>query len=468
MSSHQLTPAAKLENAAALASALGLSMSDAASALEVRLVVTFDPMDPVARHLSEETIALLARTVTHVSNSAQSEIDGEIVIGAAAPRTSSVVLYVDVTENFAAIGRSRIRATACHDSPRFLLLMTACYAAAGILYHTLSRAFPFTVPNPLVLDFASIGIDRTLLGRRVDLKCTYMAGAGAIGNGFLWAARHLNFHGELNIVDDDTVSSGNLNRQIWFTADDINDPKVERLVAHAQASFPSLTLLPRRCRLQELPERSGAWLQRLIVAVDSRRARRSLQNEFPGEVFDASTTDIREIVLHRNKQPGELACMSCIYEPDRDEQSREQHIAEHLGVSVSEVQSERVSAQTARLIAARYPELDPGALEGAAYDTLFKQLCSEGKLEPVPGKTIVAPFAFVSVLAGAFLALEVVRRAGNSGVDGEYNYWRVSPWSPPLARRRTLRERQPGCEFCGNPILQSVNRSLWLKAEAGV
>ena len=30
--------------------------------------------------------------------------------------------------------------------------------------------------------------------------------------------------------------------------------------------------------------------------MDSRRARRELQNELPAEVFDASTTDIREVV----------------------------------------------------------------------------------------------------------------------------------------------------------------------------
>jgi hypothetical protein len=83
--------------------------------------------------------------------------------------------------------------------------------------------------------------------------------------------RHLNLHGELNVDDDDTVSSGNLNRQVWFNADDIGHAKVERLVAHAKDSLPFLISLPRRCRLQDLPERSGAWLQRLIAAVDSLR-----------------------------------------------------------------------------------------------------------------------------------------------------------------------------------------------------
>ena len=205
------------------------------------------------------------------------------------------------------------------------------------------------------------------------------------------------------------MSSGNLNRQIWFNTDDIRWPKVDRLVMKAQQQFPRLTLVPRQCRLQDLPEKSdGPWLRRLIVAVDSRRARRELQNEFPGEIFDASTTDIREVVVHHHAQLTTQACLSCIYEPDEEEFSREQHIAEHLGVSVEDVRSERISVSAAQSIAARFPALAATNLAGTAYDTLFKKLCAESQLQTPAGRTILAPFAFVSVLAGTLLALEIV------------------------------------------------------------
>ena len=71
----------------------------------------------------------------------------------------------------------------------------------------------------------------------IDLEHTFIAGAGAIGNGFLWAARHLNFRGQLSIADDDAVSAGNLNRQIWFQTDDIDSPKVDRIVAKGSAAL---------------------------------------------------------------------------------------------------------------------------------------------------------------------------------------------------------------------------------------
>jgi hypothetical protein len=193
-------------------------------------------------------------------------------------------------------------------------------------------------------------------------------------------------------------------------------------------------------------------LRRLLVAVDSRRATRELQNEFLREVFDASTTDIREIVLSYNKQLTEYACLSCIYEPDAEEVLREKHIAENLGVSVDDVRSERIDLATAQIIAARFPGLIVGDLVGKAYDTLFKKLCAESKLLTPAGRAIVAPFAFVSVLAGTLLALEIVRRLGSGESATDFKYWRVSPRHPLLGRRRVLRSQQPNCAFCQNPL----------------
>jgi hypothetical protein len=289
-----------------------------------------------------------------------------------------------------------------------------------------------------------------------------LAGAGAIGNGLLWVARHLDIRGRLEIADDDHVESGNLNRQVWFGTEDIGLNKVERLVLKAQPFFRSLTLVPRPMRVQDLPEKCpGAWLRRLIVAVDSRRARRQLQNELPGEIFDASTTDIREVVIHYNRQPTAEACLSCIYEPDAEELSREQHIADHLGVSVDAVRRERISAAAATVIVERFPALADMNLVGTAYDTLFKKLCGEGLLKTAAGRRVIAPFAFVSVLAGALLAVELVRRLGAGRSERNFNYWRVSAWHAPLARRRILRPRQTGCSFCDSHMLARVNAQLW-------
>ena len=458
-----LTPEARKENALTLAAALGISVESASQALDVDIVVCADLSDPLAQDIGKHVCDLLKRTVRRASMGETGEVaHAKLVIGALRTEPHARNLYLNVHETYASVTSEPGPLEPCASIPPLCRLLTACYAAAALVYRATGSALPSTVPDPLIFRFADLGVELDALSEPIELGHAYLAGAGAIGNGLLWAARHLNFRGRLEIVDDDHVSSGNLNRQIWFETDDITKPKATRLAALAQPYFPSLELVSRQCRLQELPERSDkAWLPRLIVAVDSRRARRELQNEFPGEVFDASTTDIREIVIHHHQQPTALACLSCIYEPDEAEVSREHHIAEHLGVTVEEVRSERISPASAALIAARFPGLSTEEIAGVAYDSLFKTLCSTRQLGTLTDKRILAPFAFVSVLAGALLAVELVRCLGPRPSTTESNYWRVSPWHPPLARRRILRARQPHCGFCADRIKSIVNGNLW-------
>lgn len=463
MPDHFLTPEARWENATALATAVGLSVSDAAEALDLSILITIDPTDDTASRIAHETSQLLRRTVRQVSlNTIEENVAAELVIGSAVPATAAEHLYLGVFPDDAVIVQERHTAATCVPTLSILVQLISCYASAATLCRALNRALPFALPDPFILKFDQMGIDWNAISAPIELENAYIAGAGAIGNGFIWGARHLNFRGLLNIVDDDIVSSGNLNRQIWFQPDDIGLPKVDRLVERAQIHFSQLKLVPNKCRLQELPSKSSApWLRHLIVAVDSRRARRELQNEFPGEVFDASTTDIREIVVHYNNQPSALACLSCIYETDEEEVTREKHIARHLGVSVDEVRTDRISSSAAQRIAVKFRGLLPDNLRGVAYDTLFKALCAEGQLQTAEGKRVVAPFAFVSVLAGTLLALEVVRRLGPGSHSRDFNYWRLSPWHPVDERRRITRQGQSGCAFCANPIFKKINMELW-------
>jgi hypothetical protein len=460
-----LTPEAHRENATTLAAALGLTLDSASKALELHVTVTADPSDSVADFVAAQVCALLCRTVRQVSRTLTGPTtDCELIIGAADFRTSASKVFVGVKDDRAIIGQDRQAQPKSDPIPQIFGLLAACYACAATIYRATGSRLPFAPTDPFVLRFAELGIDRSELSKPIELNHTYMAGAGAIGNGLLWAAQYLDVRGQLDIVDDDYVSAGNLNRQIWFGSDDVGKLKVDRLVSLAQPHFPKLTLIPRASRLQQLPEKSsGPWLKRLIVAVDSRRARRALQNEFPGEVFDASTTDIREIVLHHHAEPTAHACLSCIYEPDSDEFTRERHIADHLGVGLDDVRSERISQRAASIIVNRFPSIEPNAIIGTAYDSLFKQLCSEGALGKIDDKRVVAPFAFISVLAGALLALELVRRLNGGMHDQDFNCWHISPWYPPLPRKRVLRSRQPGCTFCGQPILASVNAALWAR-----
>ena len=56
-----------------------------------------------------------------------------------------------------------------------------------------------------------------------------------------------------------------------------------------------------------------------------------------------------------------------------------------------------------------------------AFDRLFKQLCAADTLTTPEERQVLAPFAFVSALAGVLLTMECLR-LNNGEVDT--NYWK--------------------------------------------
>lgn len=469
MSNLALNPAVRLENARALASAIGLDdIERAAQLLDISVLVTASPDDCAAHALANDIKTLLSRTVTCVAlTPPHSPCSIEITIGAVEPKSRSPRLQVNVDQQTCQIGHSYVEGGYFVGIHPLYRKLVACYAAAVALKFALGDRLPLTVPNPLILDFSSLGIDPSSLDQKIDLGNAYMAGAGAIGNGSLWAFQDLHLHGQLHIVDFDKVEDKNLQRQIWFDEHDVGELKSKRLVMKAQQSFTHLKLIPRVGRLQDLEERcSGPWLRKLIVAVDSRRGRRLLQDEAPCEVFDASTTDIREVVLHYHRQPTDDACLACIYREDAAERDFESHIAEKLGVPLAKVRELLIDIDAATIIASRYASSirEPSQIIGIPYETLFKSLCSEGSLVADHAHPpVVAPFAFVSALAGVMLAFEIVRRHTYGNHENAFNYWRISPWHPPHDRLRRLVPAITNCSFCANELVRETVRALWAK-----
>ena len=127
------------------------------------------------------------------------------------------------------------------------------------------------------------------------------------------------------------------------------------------------------------------------------------------------------------------------------------------------ISNERIDARIARILAAKHTGLDEAALVGKAFDSLFRELCGEQTLLLPTGEQVLAPFAFVSNLAGALLALELARfESGKRFQDGR-NYLFLSPWAPPHAHARRTRPRLPNCEFCGRPTAREALETVWPK-----
>ncbi len=454
----------KRENALSLAQIVGVAENEAAELLNTTAVITFDPKESQASELADWVARMLERTIEHVSTNSGAEagLAAEIVIGRGIPRFSIPRVYVWFSGRTVHVGWKSGR-HAGDILPRISLILGACYTCAATLKTILGERLPFPVPEEYVVNIDELlGDDAEIIDTEVDFDEAFLAGAGAIGNGFIVGLSALSAKGTLHIADDDSVSAGNLQRCLLFDEKDNGAKKVDVLAKAAEALMPMVKAIPEAVRLADVPENNGKnWLKRLVVTVDSPRARRQLQSEFPGEVFDASTTTAEEIVFHFHKQPTDGACLACVYENTPDENAHAEHIAETLGVTLEMVQKERISAVAANMIQKQYPRIIPSDIIGVPYDTLFKELCSAQKLVTSEGAQVLTPFAFVSTLAGALLALEFVRRTGRGNHNNLFNYWRISPWFTPIPKLRSKMPNRRDCEFCAQPIFADIIQQFW-------
>jgi len=452
------------ENAKTLATLLGINEEEATQRLSLRIAVTLDSKMTAARELGTHVIEMLRRTIEYVGPGDLSLFAVEIIIGGCEPTTTAPLRVYAGEEGGDFVIRETAPLAKCDLAiPRPLIVIAACYLSAAAIRVALGPTFPFRNTAPISLSWQSLfGPVIERLKQPLHIVETYLAGAGAVGHGFLYTLQYLDVRGSLYVTDPKMVTPGGLNRCLLFGPDDVGFPKASRICEVSQPLFPQLTLIPINKELDEARKLRGKefLIEKLIVGVDSRRVRRSLQSSLPGAVFDASTTDITEAVLHFNSQPTELACLSCVYPENERERKHEDNVAEALGLTVDEVRAGFISPLVAAKICSKYTELTPQDVVGRAFDTVYKELCGVGKLKTVGGQQVLAPFSFVSVLAGAYLAIEFAIRSTASG-DDRFNYWRISPWHNPVPLLQQVRPRDLSCEFCGNEVMRRVMQQLW-------
>ncbi|MFO1144403.1 MAG: ThiF family adenylyltransferase [Amaricoccus sp.] len=450
---------ASQQNAMMLASLLGVDEREASNRLKRTILITTEPGWKSSWGI--ELGRIISRTVEVSFNQDGGPPDLEIVVGAARPRTSAKRLFADMDAAAAVLATNPVEAGT--GKPHGLYAAAAaCAAAAAAVWAAIDDLALPQVRLPARFDFRQLGVPEGALDRPLELRHAAVVGAGAVAHGFLHAARHLDLAGELAIVDPKVVQSGILNRCVYPSESDVHRDKALSLAERAQGDFARLQLQPyvmdfkTYVRGLELPPETA------FVTVDSRRARRSIQLEVPRRIVEASTTDARGVVVHSNVLPTEHACLACIYRHVPEEHAREQSIAEGLGVRVTDVQAGLITADVAALISQTHPAISPGAITGMAFDSLFRQLCSEQALATPEGQQVLAPFAFVSAWAGVLMAVEMLR----SFTGVATNYWSVDPWNLPLSRGRVRRPRHPDCQFCSNPEYDPIVRELWSRTTA--
>jgi hypothetical protein len=445
---------ASQENAMMLASLLGIEEGEAAERLN-RLIVITAPEDPAGRYWAAEIGALLERTV-NVSLAPDPEACVELVIAPAEARTEITKVYAAIDRDKAVVDLVPVIARGPAPHPLFAAVAASPIAAAVLSQAIDSDGLP-QMNLPVTIAFSQLGIPHEALNEKIDLTGSVLVGAGAVGHAFLRTLRYVDARGVLPIIDPKRVGDGNSNRCLYLTDDDIRKEKAAALALNAQPDFTAVEFKPFFEEFQSYVEREGMQ-DTVIVTVDSRRVRRNIQLQAPGRVFDASTTDIRAVVVHSHEQPTECACLGCIYRHIPNENVREQAIADGLGIQLAMVKESLISPAAAALIAARSPGITASQIEGKAYDSLFKQLCGQQALKTPEGRQVLAPFAFVSGLAGALLVVEMLRfKAGLASS----NYWQVNPWGAPIALLRKTYPRADDCDFCSKPEFLKFAQEHW-------
>ncbi len=305
----------------------------------------------------------------------------------------------------------------CGDSNNpFGAGLAACLAAADVfrqvflpgaeLEHDLEVAIPVVCGS---------GDDTDVTG---DVGRLVLAGAGAIGNAAVWALSHAKVSGSIEIVDNESIDLGNLQRYVLAERDDENKPKAEFLAAKFTDALKADAY---KCRLAEFLERRGYKTDVLLLALDSASDRCAAQASLPRRIANAWT------------QPGDLgvsvhnftkgACVNCLYQPDGQQRSEDVIIAESFGVSdrlmdIRELlhKKEGVTRSLLESIAVArgivLEKLLP--FEGRSLRDLYSEGFCGGAVIAldeigVPADDVHVPLAHQSALAGVLLAATAVR-----------------------------------------------------------
>jgi hypothetical protein len=356
--------------------------------------------------------------------------------------------------------------------------IAACLAAANIFRHVFTDSPLDDVINVSVLDLDPQATEphNPELGR-IDFGQVFLVGAGAIGNGFLWAlSRSLDLKGRLNVIDHDRIDLFNIQRYVLTNLQDKGVSKVQKAI-DLFAQHPGIEVNPIPQKWEEYVSRLQAdqWLFDTVVsALDTPGDRINLQASLPKWVVNAWTGTGDAGVSHHDFNND--ACMACLYMPTEAVANEDQLIAQALGFTQDQatLMEIRTKIETAWLIDKIFLERISTSkdvpidkllsFEGQTLRSLYSHgVCSGAVMElangPVTERAEV-PMPFQSALAGILEAAMLVAHAGGFiclPTMTRINLMKPFPkycgfsWNPPKSSR---------C-FCNDIDFQDIYREKY-------
>jgi hypothetical protein len=369
------------------------------------------------------------------------KIDVAIGIGGA----PSVVASKTVVVGFAS-GVARIDCGVA-DGPEDVLaaLVAACFGAAQAFLYVAAAAGAPLWPNA---PFA-FRLPARAPSDAIDLGTVHLAGIGAIGSALVYGLAHLACSGTVVPIDADRVDWTNLQRYVLMSAADVGLIKVD--VATRVLAASSLAVMPFEGTYQQyVREHPGVRIQLAVTALDSNAGRRDVARLLPRRIVNASTTD-RIITVSRHGFADGRACLFCVYADRSRAMTREQIVANELGVAAEEI--ERLLAENKPVDSAFVARVE--AHKGVAAGTFaelintplasFHQraVCGSAQIS-TPTGAVVAPLSFISAAAGLLLLTDLLGIVALRDEDARPNYLRMDMLGSPTFADRDIRAPDQG------------------------
>lgn len=355
-----------------------------------------------------------------------------IVIGKTPPPEKKGItpIYIGSDGWIAKLSRQNPVGSKASNNP-FGAGIAACLAAANIFRGVFMNAPLDDAINISILDLnpqAPEPLNPKL--DQVDLGQVLLVGAGAIGNGFLWAlSRYPVLTGQLKVIDHDNVDLFNIQRYVLTERKHEGVSKV-KMAADLFVSHPGIQVVPIAKKwegfVSSLPE--GQWLfERVVSALDTPNDRINLQASLPNWIVNAWTGTGDAGVSHHDFT--NHACLACLYIPTHEVLNEDQLIALALGLSQDQptLMEIRAKLDTNGLLDRQFLERISAAkavpiekllsYEGQTLRSLYSHGVCSGAVMELANGTVTAraevPMAFQSAFAGILEAATLISHAGD-------------------------------------------------------
>jgi hypothetical protein len=210
---------------------------------------------------------------------------------------------------------------------------SACLGVANLFRIVFAAQLPGATLDESVI-FSLLNLDRAAskkIGtyKAPDVGQFFLAGAGAIGNGALWALGRSGIRGELIVVDPQKLELSNLQRYVMTVIEDIDHVKT-KLAKGWLTGSKGLAVTPITKTWYDFAHHSDWKFERVLVALDSAEDRIGVQASLPKWIANSYTVD-SGIGVSRHYFTGKCACLACVYLPNIAVPSEDVLIASALG-----------------------------------------------------------------------------------------------------------------------------------------